>query len=95
MSDAEQRTQNVKLMLKSEKTELTDEAHKIIRTIKQMEESLEDQHSDGVYKLDDESLKVTMPLTRCLQSLKEKHNTVAKIYRERFEQVKSKYVSYD
>lgn len=73
----------------SEKSELTEEANRIIKTIKQMEASLEDSSSDNDFQLDERDLKVTAPLTRCLQSLKEKHNAIAKIHRERFEQVKS------
>lgn len=74
-----------------EKSDLTDEAHRIIKTIKQMEASLEDHKSDDAYQLEGKELKVTVPLTRCLQGLKEKHNNIAKIHRERFEQIKSKY----
>ena len=55
-----------------------------------MEASLEDQTPNDAYKLADEEPKVTVPLTRCLQGLKEKHNTIAKIHRERLEQVTSK-----
>ncbi len=73
----------------SEKSELTEEANRIIKTVKQMEASLEDRTANNTYQLHDKELKVTIPLTRCLQSLKEKHNAVAKIHRERFEQVKS------
>lgn len=62
----------------------------MIKTIKQMEASLEDRAPNDAYHLEDKELEVTVPLTRCLQSLKEKHNTIAKIHRERFEQVKSK-----
>ena len=62
----------------------------MIETIKQMEASLDDRAPNDAYQLDDKELKVTAPLTRCLQSLKEKHNTIARIHRERFEQVKSK-----
>ena len=80
------------LTLTSEKNEITEEAHRMIKTIKQMEASLEDRPSDDVYQLDDEDLKVTVPLTRCLQNLKERHNAVAKIHRERFEQVKSEAI---
>lgn len=71
-----------------EKSELTEEAHRIIKTIKQMEASLEDHKSNDTYQLDEKDLKVTVPLTRCLQGLKEKYNDIAKIHRERFEQVK-------
>ena len=77
------------LTIRSERSELTEEAHQTIKTIKQMESSLEDQAPNDAYKLVDEDLKVTIPLTKCLQGLKEKHNTIAKIHRERFEQVTS------
>lgn len=77
------------LILRSEKGELTEEAHHIIKTIKQMEASLEDPKSSNTYQLDGPDLKVTIPLTRCVQKLKEKYNTLAKIHQERFEQVKS------
>lgn len=72
---------------------MTEEANRIIKTIKQMETSLVDRAANNAYQLDDKELKVTIPLTRCLQSLKEKHNEVAKIHRERFEQVKSMDIS--
>ena len=62
----------------------------MIKTIKQMEASLEDRAPNDVYPLEDKELRVDVPLTRCLQGLKEKHNTIAKTHRERFEQVKSK-----
>lgn len=62
----------------------------MIKTIKQMEASLEDRASTDAYQLEDKELNVAVPLTRCLQDLKEKHNTIAKIHRERSEQVKSK-----
>ena len=77
-----------------EKNDLTEEAQRIIKTIRQMEASLEDDKVPATYQLDDEDLKVTLPLNRCLQSLKERHNTIAKLHRERFEQVKSKHSSF-
>lgn len=55
-----------------------------------MEASLEDDKATNSYLLEDNELKVTLPLVRCLQDLKAKHDTIAKIHRERFEQVKSK-----
>ena len=67
-----------------------EEAHRIIRTIRQMEASLEDHKVTTSYRLDSEDLQVTLPLNRCLQGLKETYNTVAKLHRERFEQVKSR-----
>lgn len=54
-----------------------------------MEASLEDRATNDQYQHEDNDLVVTVPLMRCLQTLKEKHNTVAKVHRERFEQVKS------
>ena len=77
--------------LVSEKAGLTEEAHRIIKTIKQMEASLEDKKLNQTYQLEDQELKVTIPLTHCLSELKEKYNTVAKIHSERFEQVKSTF----
>ncbi|KAL8944734.1 MAG: hypothetical protein Q9216_000303 [Gyalolechia sp. 2 TL-2023] len=75
-------------LVTAEKNELTEEAHGIIKTIKQMEASLEDQKPNGTYALEDQKLKVTVPLTRCVSSLKEKYNTIARLHSERFEQVK-------
>ena len=69
---------------------MTEEAHRIITTIKQMEVSLDDTKGRHEYEAEDEDLKVYYPLTRCLQRLKEKHLQVSKIHKERFEQVKSK-----
>lgn len=76
----------------SEKNELTEEANGIIKTIRQMEASLEDNKLDNDYPLDE--LKVTIPLSRCIKGLKEKYNTIAKIHRERFEQVQSEYCGH-
>ena len=78
-------------MSTSEKNELTEEAFGIIKTIRQMEVSLEDHKLNNDYPMEDDALKITMPLSRCIQNLKEKYNTIAKIHRERFEQVKSEY----
>lgn len=70
---------------------MTDEAQRIITTIKQMEISLDDAKSRHEYEAEDEDLKITYPLTRCLQGLKEKHLHISKVHKERFEQVKSTY----
>ncbi|KAL6249414.1 Microtubule bundling protein [Rhinocladiella similis] len=70
-----------------EKNELTEEAHNIIKTIKQMEASLDDEKERG-YDLDSSGLRVTFPLIDCLRDLKEKYNVVSRLHRERFEQVK-------
>lgn len=55
-----------------------------------MEASLEDQKPNNDYPVEDDALKVTVPLSRCIKTLKEKYNTIAEIHRERFEQVKSR-----
>ena len=66
---------------------MTEEAQNIITTIKQMEASLDDE-KDHAYDLDTSGLRVTFPLNECLRDLKEQYNTVARLHRERFEQVK-------
>jgi protein regulator of cytokinesis 1 len=73
----------------AEKNEMTEEAQRIITTIKQMEASLDDTKSRHEYEVEDGDLKISYPLTRCLQTLKEKHLQISKIHKERFEQVKS------
>ncbi|KAF2627282.1 hypothetical protein BU25DRAFT_60583 [Macroventuria anomochaeta] len=70
----------------NEKHEMTEEAHGLIKTIKQMEASLNDNKTSPKYKNDEP--QVTYPLTRCLKALKEKYNAVAKQHQERFEQVR-------
>ncbi|ORY19517.1 microtubule associated protein-domain-containing protein [Clohesyomyces aquaticus] len=72
----------------NEKHEMTEEANRLIKAIRQMEASLEDRKPNTPYELDNGSLKVTYPLARCLQALKEKYNVVGKLHQERFEQVK-------
>lgn len=76
----------------TEKKNLVDEAQRTISAIRQMETSLDDSRSRRDYDAD-EDLQVTYPLTRCLQVLKEKHLQISKIHRERFEQVRSTYLS--
>lgn len=67
---------------------MMEEAHHLKTTIKQMEASL-----DGVGRgsRECEGIEITYPLNRCLEALKEKHNSVSKLHRERFEQVKSMF----
>ena len=67
---------------------MTEEAQNIIETIKQMEASLDDEKDRMGYDLDTNGLRVTFPLNECLRDLKEKYNTVGRLHRERFEQVK-------
>jgi protein regulator of cytokinesis 1 len=79
----------------SEKKKMADEAQNMITTIRQMEASLDDNKPRRDYQSDEEELKVTFPLTRCLQLLKERHIQVSRLHRERYEQVKSTaYHSY-
>lgn len=78
------------LILCSEKHELTEQARQLIRTIRQMEASLDDTKARDDYDREDEELKVTIPLLHCIEHLKQKHKTIGKLHRERFEQVKSK-----
>lgn len=72
---------------------MVEEAQRLIKAIKQMESSLEDERASGRYSLDDCDLRISYPLNKCLATLKEKYNAVSKLHRERFEQVKSKYSS--
>ncbi|EXJ74959.1 uncharacterized protein A1O5_01655 [Cladophialophora psammophila CBS 110553] len=74
-------------LVNSEKNAMTEEAQNIIKTIKQMEQSLEDEKDRG-YDLDTNALRVTYPLIDCLRDLKEKYNVISRLHRERFEQVK-------
>ncbi|KAL2258983.1 hypothetical protein VTK26DRAFT_7501 [Humicola hyalothermophila] len=76
-------------LVTAEKKEMIEEAQHIITTIRQMEASLDDSKPRRDYRSDeDDDLKVTYPLTRCLQVLKEKHTKISRLHRERFEQVK-------
>ena len=70
---------------------MTEEARRMILTIKQMEASLDGTKADGSRNDGDPELSISYPLTRCLQSLKQKQSTIAKIHKERFEQVRSRY----
>lgn len=71
---------------------MTDEAHRIITAIKQMEASLDDTKDHHQYEAEREDLKIFYPLSRCLQGLKEKHLQVSKVHKERFEQAKSQCI---
>lgn len=70
---------------------MIEEAQRLIKTIKQMEASLDDDKSVGQYDAEDRDLRVSYPLSRCLSVLKEKNGAISKLYLERFEQVKSWY----
>ncbi|PVH94158.1 hypothetical protein DM02DRAFT_540054 [Periconia macrospinosa] len=71
----------------SEKHEMTEEAHRLMKNIKQMEASLDDNKRNPNYE-DHDDFEVTYPLTRCIKELKEKHAHISKLHRERFEQVR-------
>ncbi|KHN97637.1 Microtubule-associated protein, MAP65/ASE1-type [Metarhizium album ARSEF 1941] len=76
-------------LVTTEKKEMVDEAKKIITTIRQMEASLDDSKPRrGEYQEDDE-FRITYPLNRCLQGLREKHIQISRLHKERFEQVKT------
>ncbi|EED12875.1 microtubule associated protein (Ase1), putative [Talaromyces stipitatus ATCC 10500] len=72
----------------TEKEEMIAEAERLIKTIKQMEASLDDEKANGQYELDDGDLRITFPLNRCIVNLKEKYSAISRLHRERFEQVK-------
>ena len=72
-----------------EKSEMTDEANRIIKHIKQMEASLDDAKNSDTYAAEDDSLRVSYPLMKCLQNLKQKHASIGKLHKERYEQVRS------
>ncbi|CZR57352.1 related to microtubule-associated protein [Phialocephala subalpina] len=80
--------QNQVRRVTAEKNEMLEEAQRIVTTIRQMEASLDDRKSRHEYEAEDENFKITYPLARCLQGLKEKHSHIAKLHKERFEQVK-------
>lgn len=71
---------------------MIDEAKRIITIIRQMESSLDDSKRRRDYEEDDD-LTITYPLMRCLQVLKEKHIQISRLHKERFEQVKSGFLS--
>ncbi|KAF2138801.1 uncharacterized protein K452DRAFT_300870 [Aplosporella prunicola CBS 121167] len=75
-------------LVTSEKHELTEEAHRLIKTIKQLESSLRGPSRRDSYDAESSDLQITFPLTSCLQALKEKHRSISKIHRERFEQIR-------
>ena len=60
---------------------MAEEANNLIITIKQMQTSLDGTKDGHGYHVDDRDLKVTYPLTQCLQALKEKHNVASDMSR--------------
>ena len=53
-----------------------------------MERSLDDTRPNDDYDSEQDCLKVAYPLLDSIQHLKEKHHTISKLHRERYEQVK-------
>jgi len=80
----------VSYCLSSEKHELTEQARQLITSIRQMEASLDDSKPRDSFNRDDDDLGVTYPLLECVNMLKQKQKTVAKLHRERYDQVKRK-----
>jgi len=74
-------------LVAKEKHDLTEEAQRLIKTVHQMEKALDDSRPDE-YENDPNGLRVTFPLLECIQALKEKHHTISKLHRERYEQVR-------
>ncbi|CAG8973462.1 hypothetical protein HYALB_00006488 [Hymenoscyphus albidus] len=75
-------------LVSSEKEDMVEECQRIITTIKQMESSLDDVKEYQDQDTEECDLKITYPLARCLQILKEKHQHISRIHKERFEQVR-------
>ncbi|CAK1361896.1 Anaphase spindle elongation protein 1 [Cercospora beticola] len=75
-------------LVAKEKHDLTEEAQRLIKTIRQMERSLDDTRPKDDYEAEKDGLKITYPLLNCIERLKQKHHTIAKLHRERYEQVK-------
>lgn len=75
-------------LVTDEKREMVDEAKKMISTIRQMEQSLDDSVRRS---RDADDLAITYPLNTCLVALKDKHNQVRRLHKERYEQVKSTF----
>ena len=78
-------------LVAAEKNEMTEEAQRIITTIKQMDVSITGPKDRHGYEAEDEDLRITTPLIPCLQALKEKHLQISRIHKERSEQIKSQY----
>ncbi|KAL6864277.1 microtubule associated domain-containing protein [Trichoderma novae-zelandiae] len=74
-------------MVSSEKKEMIAEAKEIVTAIRQMETSMSGSKQRRKNS-NEEGMKITYPLMQCLQTLKEKHDQVQRVHRERVEQVK-------
>ncbi|KAL7945799.1 microtubule associated domain-containing protein [Trichoderma barbatum] len=74
-------------LVTSEKKGMIDEAKKIVTATRQMEASLDDSKSRRKNS-NGESMKITYPLMQCLETLKERHDQVKRLHRERLGQVR-------
>jgi protein regulator of cytokinesis 1 len=77
------------MMFLREKSKLVEECRQLIFQTKQMERSLSD--SDVEHDHDEDEDQITAPLSKCLQSLKEKHKLVKRRHAERYESIKSEF----
>ncbi|GLA45240.1 hypothetical protein AnigIFM63604_003680 [Aspergillus niger] len=75
-------------LVDNEKKDMEDEAQNLIEAIQHMEKSLVDEKANGQYQLDHNELRISYPLNRCLAFLREEHNALSKLHKERFEQVR-------
>lgn len=71
-----------------EKNALIDDCQKAIAQMQQMERSLSGEDDDAA---DDTSLRVTLPLTKCLSGLKERQKGVKRRHAERYDSIKSEW----
>ncbi|KAL0263528.1 Microtubule bundling protein [Diplodia seriata] len=74
-------------LVNAEKDEKVEEAQRLIKTVRQLEASLEGRTARDSYNPEDEDLQITYPLSRCIQTLREKQKAVGRQHRERFEQL--------
>lgn len=63
-----------------EKEKLVEECTTLIQSIRQMQRSID-------YDADDQSLRITLPLTQCRKALEEKMKNTTNLHASRFEQV--------
>ncbi|PWY63580.1 microtubule associated protein [Aspergillus eucalypticola CBS 122712] len=75
-------------LVDNEKKDMEEEAQNLIEAIQHMEKSLVDEKANGQYQLDHNELRISYPLNRCLSFLREEHNALSKLHKERFEQVR-------
>jgi protein regulator of cytokinesis 1 len=69
---------------------VVEECHQLISQIKEMERSMAD--GDAEFDDDDDDFKVTMPLMKCLNGLKERHKLIKRHHAERYDAIKSMYL---